>query len=389
MIGHVEEVPNEPKISLIAPIPTKCCEESFTNDIPSTQGSCQEEALKDNESYSKLSQDQEPLSLDFPQELRDIFQTILNSKDVPDITPKMFLSDEHINVLHLIQESPTLDISTQDQAMVEILDSYSDCASLTSFESTSTSFEVVSTYNDVIELEQTIHIRKQQEPITISCVHNKSYSMAMDQRIHYQGKGLGIDNTFTTTGEILSTTNINIWGTKDPYDENVVNAMTSRTMSWNSPIFSYANWDQCKKNNSYQSKMKIIKEIEAVKQNGRVKSKWIPKKNKENHPSKNPLVRKTMGKNKKGKGIHQTSPQIQKQASQARNKVYPVVSPNSMETSLPIHHLSSSQVWRVKGSKLLTNPSHIPSCMTTYTPFTISNSRIDRVLEATLHHKDS
>lgn len=36
MIGHVEEVPNEPKISFVAPIPTDCCKESFTDDLSST-----------------------------------------------------------------------------------------------------------------------------------------------------------------------------------------------------------------------------------------------------------------------------------------------------------------------------------------------------------------
>jgi hypothetical protein len=59
-VGHVEEFPNKLEISHVTPIPTNCCEEYFIDDISSTQGSCQEEAVEDKKNYSELSQDQEP-----------------------------------------------------------------------------------------------------------------------------------------------------------------------------------------------------------------------------------------------------------------------------------------------------------------------------------------
>lgn len=91
----------------------------------------------------------------------------------------MFLSNGHINTLHPKKELATLDIPTQKQRGVKIFDSYNDCASSTSSKSTPTYFEVVSAHNYVIESKQMVHI-PEQEPITISCVHENSYSVDMD-----------------------------------------------------------------------------------------------------------------------------------------------------------------------------------------------------------------
>lgn len=52
MMGNIEEFLKEQEISLISPIPTKCCEESFTDYVSSTQGSCQEEALENNKKFA-------------------------------------------------------------------------------------------------------------------------------------------------------------------------------------------------------------------------------------------------------------------------------------------------------------------------------------------------
>jgi hypothetical protein len=83
-------------------------------------------------------------------------------------------------------------------------------------------------------------------------------------------------------------------------------------MNLHPPIIPSTNWDQIEKKDLNQSMDKAIKGQKYLKHNGKIKYTWIPKNTKIDHPYQTPSFKETMGKNQKGKCIHQRCPQKNK-----------------------------------------------------------------------------